>query len=156
MVEVFEIRVDDRRVKTLMNNIQFKLPKEVHKEGFLLLKKTATSMKLILRRRKNVWRGKLLESIRAEQSRSGHKSVLKMAKRGVYLDRMRPHWVKLKRGRLIRKWAYEKGHAGVQRAADAQASIFVKPHPFIDVAINRNIIKLKQSLRRAVNRSVKV
>ena len=31
---------------------------------------------------------------------------------GIYLDRMAPHWVSLKRGRLITQWAKQRGIVG--------------------------------------------
>ena len=77
-----------------------------------------------------------------------------MPRYGVALDRMRPHWVKLKRGRLIRQWAYEKGNYFVRAAATAQRSIYVKPKHFIQGPVDRTIADLPKILRRHLDKAV--
>ena len=110
-----------------------------------------------------VWRGKLLGGIYwARLSRV--RGELRMPLEGIYVDRMRPHWVKLKRGRLIRQWAIEHGIFQTEgkpftgselfAAAKEERSIFVRPHPFIDKPLRRSINDLPRILKRHVSRAV--
>lgn len=66
---------------------------------------------------------------------------------GIYLDQMAPHFVSLKRGRLISQWAKDKG-------IKAKA-IKVRPHPFIDSGYRKMLNRLEITANRIGNRIVK-
>jgi len=135
-----------------LNNVR-KLPKKINDVNFQMAKLIQRNLRVQLTRNKTIWRNKLWNSIQAKR-KSKNISVVTMAKEGIYLDSMQPHYVKLKRGRLIRKWALEKGKPGVQKIAAREGSIFVKPHPFIDVALSKSLSKLSPNLRRTVKQTI--
>ena len=118
------------------------------------LKEVKRKMRLHLTLKGHNWRKKLWNSIDVrKKNRSEY--WLFMVKYGVYLDRMKPHWVKLKRGRLIRRWAEDKGNDGVRLAAASQRSIFVRPHPFIDECLGSSLSRLPQIIKNRINRGGK-
>ena len=67
---------------------------------------------------------------------------------GIWLDRMSPHWVSIKRGRLIFQWAKERG-------INAKA-IKVNPHPFVDAGFRRMVNRLDIVANRIANKIVGV
>lgn len=117
------------------------------------LKEAKRKMRLQLTYNKTFWNGKTWDSIMVRKM-SNQRSVLVMDRQGVWLDRMKPHWVKLKRGLLIHKWALQKGSDKVKAAAKAQRSIFVNPHPFIDQSIAKALIRLPIIIKNKLNKSL--
>ena len=63
---------------------------------------------------------------------------------GKKLDRMPPHFVSLKRGRGITRWARAKGITG--------KSIFVKPHPFIENGWRQFLNSIPTELEQMINK----
>ena len=95
------------------------------------------------------WRGKLLKYGRGIAPRKlgkGRYGIF-IAQSGIWLDRMPPHFVSLKRGRLITQWAQEKGIKS--------KAIYVRPHPFIDAGYQKMINRLDIVANRIGNRIVK-
>ena len=85
-----------------------------------------------------------------------------MAQHGIYVDSMRPHWVALKRGREITRWALDRGLAVPTKFGGAMATIypvglrkiFVHPHPFIQRAFYQTVKDIKlveRRVRRNIN-----
>ena len=77
---------------------------------------------------------------------------------GVYVTVMPRHgrtldegnyWVTLKRGRLVTKWAKDRGL--IPNKVGVGGSIFVKPHPFIRAAVTRMV----KASRKIINREIK-
>lgn len=108
------------------------------------------------------WRGVLNRSIRAVK-KSKSSWVIKMAKHGVYLDSMRPHWVSLKRGRLITQWAKDRGiianvsggYGEVWMYPVNKRSVYVRPHPFIAHAVTRMNRKAKTIVEKEINKAIR-
>ncbi len=63
----------------------------------------------------------------------------------ISLDRMRPHFVNLKKGRIITKWASARGFD-----LRSTKKLFVRPHPFIKTADTI----IKQQAKRIVERKI--
>lgn len=98
------------------------------------------------------WTWTLHRSIRWNQTgkMSGN---LSMKKYGVFLDAMRPHFVKLKRGRRIRQWASD--HGIDKPFLDNEWSIKVRPHPWISAPLERTVNNLDRILERHADAVVK-
>ena len=64
-------------------------------------------------------------------------------KAGIFLDRMGPHWVALKKGRTITRWAKQRGIKA--------KSIKVHPHPFITAGYQRMLNRLDITANRIAN-----
>lgn len=98
------------------------------------------------------------------------RSVVKMVNYGIALDRMRPHWVSLKRGRSITKWAMKNSvfdghrrhftknrsgksyiHSGPQGGIRG-GSVYVKPIPWIDKPMNKALKRTDTVVKRHVNK----
>ena len=72
------------------------------------------------------WRGNLFGPNGISVKRlAKHRYGIQIPMHGIFLDRMKPHYVSLKKGRLITQWATEK-------LGKRSGSIFVSPHPFIE------------------------
>lgn len=136
-----------------VNRIAVKLPDAVSKSGFEFTKAVQRNMRLELTRQGLLWGRRLWNSIKARQV-SKNQSEVSMVNYGFFLDSMRPHYVKLKRGRNIRRWAFEKGNANVQEIAKRQGSVYVKPHPWIDNAYSRSLLSLRRIVQQNVRQSM--
>lgn len=148
MVVSLEIRngraIDN--VNRISRNFPVAVRKAVDDFGFSLqrrLKRNVTAQGL-------TWRGKLHKGIRWDVKRK----ELRMPVHGVYVDSMRPHFVKLKKGRLISQWARTKGNLDVRVAAAEEKSIFVRPHPFIKAPVERTLADLPSMIKRRTSKLV--
>ena len=148
-----KFRADTRRVENRLNNIAVGVPKEIGEGGFEFCKAVQKSVRIRLAMGRHIWRRKLYESVKA-QKMSKNISVLKMAAQGVFLDRMTPHRVRLKKGRLIHLWAMQKGSPAVRAIAARQGILWVRPHPFFDAAFSNSLVKLRPILARRLRKGV--
>lgn len=132
------------------------LPTEIGNAGFKTTKLAQRLLRLNLSSKNLMWKGRqggLWERTRARRL-SKFRSIVFIPQYGLFLDSMTPHFVKLKRGRLIRRWAREKGEPHIQQIAQREGSIFVKPHPWIDrpldLAVKRGTRFIQQAMDKVV------
>ncbi len=92
------------------------------------------------------FKGKISKGIRAKKLKKATYGIT-IPVEGIYLDRMAPHWVALKRGRLITEWARQRGIVG--------RAIKVHAHPFIQVGFMRMVNRADIIANRIANRIVK-
>ena len=74
--------------------------------------------------------------------------VIKMPIHGVYLDRMRKHFVEFKKGRLITKWARDRGLSHLP-------GVWVKRHPFINAGVRKIQARTREIVQKEVNKKVR-
>ncbi|MHA1829887.1 MAG: hypothetical protein ACTSX6_14700 [Candidatus Heimdallarchaeaceae archaeon] len=86
--------------------------------------------------------------IRWEMSQRGYVGYLSMYQYGVFLDKMRPHYVKVKRTRkTIREWYSRK----IRKLRPySEPIIYVRPHPFINRGFRIARPKLTRLARQEV------
>jgi hypothetical protein len=118
--------------------------KEIKKLPHAYAKRSASNMRRqVLMQQKKAPRNKAANNIRAVKL-SGVTSAVKMPLKLIYLDRMKPHYVSLKRGRAITRWA-RKYYDGTPRSAGRsrvrrgprggiKGFLYVTPDPFIRTA----------------------
>ncbi len=84
----------------------------------------------------------------------------KRIKKGIYETVMPRHgrtldegnyWVTLKKGRLVTKWAKDRGL--IPNKVSIGGSIFVKPHPFIRRAVTRMVEATRKNIDREVKKT---
>lgn len=153
MVLTIQVKVNDIRLRKFTKKFPKTIPDELGEANVELCNAIQRNTRNILTAKNNIWRNKLYNSIQVRKL-SKNRSVVKIAQEGYYLDSMTPHFVKLKSGRLIRQWAYEKGNENIKRVADRQGSIWVKPHPFMDEAIEKSLIELESIYERRVKKAI--
>ncbi len=90
--------------------------------------------------------GKISKGIRARKLKRDTYGIF-IPIEGIYLDRMVPHWVALKRGRLITEWAKQRGIVG--RAIKVQA------HPFVANGYKMMLNRLDITANRIANKIVR-
>lgn len=94
------------------------------------------------------WRGNLISQRGIQPKKIGKNNYgIAIIRTGVMLDSMQPHFVSLKRGRLITQWARQKGIKG--------RSIFVRPHPFIDSGFRMMVNKLSLTANKIGNKIIR-
>ena len=147
MTTSFRIDTNAQKAEVLLHNISVELPKEMAEAGYDITKLAQRNLRLELTRQHLIDTGRLWQGVRAVKQ-SNNRSVVTIPKHGVHLDSMRPHYVKLKRGRLIREWAKRKGNLYIKSALKGEQSIEVKPHPWIDAGLQRSLINIRSILRR--------
>lgn len=64
---------------------------------------------------------------------------------GLALDRMKPHWVSLKRNRTITKWA-----SSPEKLNKKRGSVYVKPHPYITGGYLKMLMRLDTMANKIV------
>ena len=129
MAEIISISVDTRKVENMLNGYQRNLPSAMDKMSKKIAGMYAAMyLTQLPRSRISPFTGHLFTKLQGQMTnpvRLGKGSYgVEIPLYGVYLDRMRPHWVSLKRGRSITLWAKKK-------LGRVPSKIFVKPHPFI-------------------------
>ena len=96
------------------------------------------------------WRGLLLnpkKGIEARKLGKGRYGIF-IPYYGIHLDKMSPHFVSLKRGRLITRWVNEKiGKKG--------GAIMVRPHPYITRGYMRMVAQANRTANRIANKIVR-
>jgi hypothetical protein len=144
-----------------MENVQKlagRLPKAMREEvgnaNFNYSMLVRDSLRTQLMRVSERWRHNIWNGIQARKQ-SKFTSIVVMPQEGVWLDSMRPHWVWLKRGRLITQWAKDRGVKGKFAYFNnaPQRLVFVRPHPFIDAGIRRSRKRLTTELRKGVRKA---
>jgi len=149
---LFDVKFDPNKVfRRFIERVQ-KIPLEIGKGGVEFAEATVKQLRLELMKRQHVWKGNLIREIKVIPGET--ESFVAMPAYGVSLDRQRPHFVKLKKGRLITKWAKKKGSRAVKLKAIREDSIFVKPHPYIDIAFRRSLSKLKPIMKRRLTKAL--
>lgn len=141
------------RVQRLVSSLPKNLQEDIGNANYNYTKVVERNLKNQLMRTSQRWAGnsKIYPGIRAQRM-SKFKSVVKMPVEGVWLDSMKPHWVSLKRGRKITRWAEDRGVPGYGVTGNA---IYVRPHPFIDVALTKSRQKLPRGLKRSLQKSIR-
>ena len=111
-------------------------------------------------KKKLIWKIRLYNSIKAKKI-SNKESVIKAVNYAEAIDRARPHYVSLKRGRKIYQWTREKLGSKVKtvlsfvrytKRGGIKGAIYVTPTPFIDTAMNRTLRKSKRIIEQGLNR----
>ena len=74
-------------------------------------------------------------------------------RQGIFLDRMRPHWVALKRGRAITRWAKQRNIIN-KKTGKLPRAIEVHAHPFVTDGYLRMVNRLDIVANRIANRIV--
>lgn len=95
------------------------------------------------------WKGQIRRGIKAKKLKKLTYGI-QFSKQAMGLDRMRPHWVSLKRGRLITKWAEARLGKPIPRA------IKVRAHPYIEEGFVKMLNRLDIVVNRIANGIVKV
>jgi len=154
------MKVDTSQINRLNKDLK-RFPIEtrngINKWGKLLQR----NMRLAIRRRAywkgNLWKSTLWYGIKSK----GKMGKLEMFEYGVAVDRGRPRWVALKRGRPIRKWALEKGLAIeddkrrrplVLIYPFKTSSIYVRPKYFINPVIQKAEPKLMPMIKNELDK----
>jgi len=166
MVRVIEIRTTGDLVKAdgVLARIQRRVPEMLSKEMMTWGKILERDMKeSALAAQIKPFTGTLYSTgIQWRQRPRGRIGYLFVRDYGIKLDSMRPHWVNItaRRTRLL-AWAGQASDDLINNAATLIASgrmkrkaIFVRPHPFLRVGWNRARPKLRQRLKRAVQRGI--
>lgn len=149
MVDALKFTADVKPSIQYLNKIKVNVPKVLGQEMFTVADGVAKEIRREVERQGLIWHRRLLDSIEARKQ-TKKRSVVFMVKHGILLDGMRPHWVSLKRGRNITKWASDKGFD-----TSVTRSLFVRPHPFIASPMYRGIRKAKKKVMRKARQVVK-
>jgi hypothetical protein len=106
---------------------------------------------------RSIFRG----GIHKRKTKTGYDII--MSRHGVYLDSMRSHWVALKRGREITRWALDRGIAiprgrGYRPVATIYpvglTKVYVRKHPFIHDAFIKTVKKVK-IVEKKINKTIR-
>lgn len=167
MAIAVNIRVSGFDVARFSEKMQSNLPKyandEIYNYALGLTKKLQTAAITDPKRPITNNRRTAAMNIKARKQ-TNNKSVITMPRSLVYLDSMSPHYVSLKRGRNIIKWARQNyGTATVSGRSRVitgprgglKGSIYVTPHPFVQKTLNRERNKLPNYLRKSITKAYK-
>ena len=173
------ITLDDAKLRKLLIKLPEELPKEINKAAYSY----ATILSKALRQ------NALIDPLRpitpdrqsaamkiVPRKINKNESAVLMPRSLIYLDSMQPHYVALKRGRAINRWAKRNfgsvtvsGKSRVGRGPRGgiseyyydeegnrrKSALFVTPHRFVQRTLNRERNKLPNELRTGINKAFK-
>lgn len=152
MAQLISIQIDDREFNRDMNNLIINSPRlrknineKVSQEFVLQLKRELNIQGL-----RDTADPVIYNSLKYGRISRNSYGVF-VHRYGIYLDRMRPHWVSLKRGRRITSWFERK--IGF-RPSPKGASIYVHPHPWIEKGIIRGVKNMRKIAQLEVHKYV--
>lgn len=154
------LKVNTQRVEYMLSKLQREIPNG-GEEGITELLRF--SAKTYLKQAKvagiTAWRGKLFNSLELQAAQpnkySRFSGYITMPYYAPMLDSMQPHWVALRRGRMITKWAMDKLSLGPRVTYLPIRKIYVKPHPFISQSnriIGQNVRRIFETI---INRKIR-
>lgn len=173
MVMAVKIKFDSKDLIYLSNKLSENLPLEINNAGFQYAKLVRDSLRKGLM---SVSKSKSADKIHAKKL-SKFRSVVTMPNKLTKLDSMQPHYVSLKRGRLITQWVkrhikhkplrpnrfnterrsrvYRGPRGGILYSKGNRSVLYVKPHPFVTDSLRKVRNKLKNELRKGVRKAFK-
>ena len=133
MVIPVELRIRDNGTFAYLRNLPKRVPIIGNRETWNLNQSGARLFKESAKRAGiKDWRRLLLSRTGIQPRKIGkNRYGIFIPLYGIFLDSMRPHFVSFKRGRLITRWAKQKGIKG--------RGIMVKPHPFVNRGFRRMV-----------------
>ena len=104
---------------------------------------------------KHEWETPTERAVRWEQRQRSLIGNLFISSNLFKMDRQKPHFVPLRKGSKIARWAKEHGVLfDPIKDSFVSSSIFVRPHPFIDRILNKHIKKLVKRVNQEVEKKV--
>ncbi len=129
-----------------MRELVRRVPKIGLRETWNLTQFGARMIKEEHQRTSKKFREKISKGIKAKKLKEATYGIM-IPVEGIYLDRMAPHWVSLKRGRLITQWARQRGIVG--------KSIKVHAHPFVQAGFMRMVNRADITANRIGNKIIR-
>ena len=165
MVMSVKVTIDDAGAKSLLKD---KLPKTkdaASKGAFKFTKRLAKSIRTqLISQTYKASRAKMAARIYAKKINNNNSAVM-MPQSAIYLDSMKPHFVSLKRGRLITRWArtfydygatvrsgFSKVRSNATGGIRRGSQLFVTPDPFIEKGMSRVRNTLGVTVLREINK----
>ena len=151
---VLAVSVDTRKVENMLNGYQRTLPEALNRATKKIAGMYADFyLRAMHKAGITPWTGQsFLELLHQSKSpiRLGpHTYGVVVPSHLIALDLMKPHWVSLKRGRSITRWAQQK-------LGNVSGKIFVRPHPWMksaNISAGKNVrvmaeLEINQALQR--------
>ena len=158
---VIALTVTKNTITPFISRFSRQLPNMVGDAGFEICKRAERNLKRSAERYNLKWTGRLIKSIEARRI-SKFRSEVFVAKYGIQLAEMSPHYVSLKRGRQIVKWTKDKfgnkrvsgrSRVGFTKRGKVSGALYVTPKRWIrrpladavrgaDRIMNRHLRKL--------------
>ena len=149
MAKFVEMVVTKDTATPFLKGLPTKIELAKNVSGWNISRMGAKQLRLSARRAKiRDFRGNLLgpNGIRAVKSNKNDWGVF-VPRKGIMLDGMKPHFVALKRGRLITQWSRQKGIKS--------KFIKVHPHPFIEAGWRSMLNRIPSELEQMANKIVR-
>lgn len=144
-------KIDDSAVRNRVNKIEAELPSNLSTETRKFSDDVASAIRKSASMRGLKWSGRLINSIVSRKIGKDTYGVF-MVKYGEYLDadvipHAKQHYISLKRGRKITRWAADKFGA-------TPPVMVVHAHPFIRTPLRIQNSLLHHRMKRATRRAV--
>jgi len=164
---VMKATMDDVRVRNFLNTKVPKIPEAANKGTFKHAKRIAKSIKTqLISETYKASRAKMGARIYAKKINKNSTGIM-MPQKAIWLDSMKPHYVALKRGRLITRWAkkfYDYGgtirkgfsrvRTGPKGGIRKGSKLFVTPHPFVDKGMSKVRNQAGITVLREINKLI--
>ena len=154
------IRVNVRDVVKTFGGWSETIPTGARRGTWLSMLNMQKEIRNEIRIQNLIWTGKLLKDTRAKKISKNIFGIF-MPFYGPMLDRMEPHPVWLKRGRMITQWAKDKGvHGFVMKKLSAQTGqtergVIVHGRQFIDKPFLIASKRVRKTVEREVNKAIR-
>ena len=112
-----------------------------NREAWNLTQQGAKIMRVTHLQNTEAWKGRIRRGMKPKKIVKGTYGI-EFSKQAIGIDRMRPHWVSLKRGRLITEWARARG---IKKRA-----IWVTKKPYIEAGYLKMLGRLDQIILKRI------
>lgn len=165
MTIAVNIKLDAQNVQDLFNILPDNMQTEVNNAGLDYARIVQNSLfrEVLNDPLRPITRDRIIAATRIKaMKQSKFKSVVKMPRSLVFLDSMQPHYVSLKRGRLINRWAKRNfdntkitGRSRVTKGprGGVRGALYVTPHRFVNKALTKSRRILTRTLRKGVRKA---
>ena len=151
---VMTIQVDTTKVRNMVSGLNRNLPRAVDRGLNKFTERLANQIRIEAKSRRHVNTGFLSSkrgTISSRKARS--KYEIKMPKYTVFLERgTRPHFIPRKF--ITERWAKKHGMS-FETFRHIVATKGTKPHPFTQFVINREIKRLKRTVEKEMNKTIR-
>lgn len=140
-----EVRIRDKGTFAYLRGVSDRAKKIGPKEAWNLTQTGARLIKETHLQTSEEWKGHIRKGINAKKIGKNRYGI-EFSKQAMGLDSMSPHWVSLKRGRLITRWARDRGITA--------GAIKVHPHPYIDAGYAKMLKRLDSTANKIANKII--
>lgn len=127
------MRVVSDTATPYFRKVTAQMPKAIDRDSKQMAGIVRNNFRKAIQQRKLIWTRQLFDYTRVKKTKYGY--GVSIPEQGLFMDRMRPHWVSTYKHPEVAKWAIDHGLVN-PLTGKPPSGIYVKPHPWINAGYN--------------------